>query len=48
MAESWFLVWTENYNYSCVSESLINIQEYNGMDILYSIFSDQRSKDVMN
>jgi hypothetical protein len=22
MAESWFLVWTENYNYSCVSESL--------------------------
>jgi hypothetical protein len=22
MAESWFLVWTENYNYACVSESL--------------------------
>jgi hypothetical protein len=22
MAESWFLVWIENYNYSCVSESL--------------------------
>jgi hypothetical protein len=22
MAESWFLVRTENYNYSCVSESL--------------------------
>jgi hypothetical protein len=37
-----------NFTFKCLRFFTYKSKEYNGMDILDSIFSDQRQKDVMN
>jgi hypothetical protein len=47
----WELLYTYHVIKQCIEKettSLSNFKEYNGMDILDSIFNDQRQKDVMN